>query len=240
MMVVNVDLVRTDGCDIQADWNNLIGSYIGWHEPVPMVSAILPVEGNFDSYLRKCRNRYKGNVIRDARKADKEGFICEEFDWPLYIPDVVEINHSKAVRSGGQMRPAYKRSIEEMGGSPKEYTVPSPPKCWKHWGTSWGIFRPDPFYKQGAVRVDKKLLGYINLLRLGDIVLYSQFLGHGSYLRFGIMYHLHFHIMAMIFYQVLHYSGIKYVMYAGWNDGNEGLKLWKKKTCFEPVQLVTQ
>jgi hypothetical protein len=33
------------------------------------------------------------------------------------------------------------------------------------------------------------------------------------------------------------YQGIKYIMYAGWFDGTEGLQKWKKRTLFQPYYL---
>ena len=34
-------------------------------------------------------------------------------------------------------------------------------------------------------------------------------------------------------------NGIKYIMYAGWRDGSDGLKRWKKRTLFKPYYLKT-
>ena len=71
----------------------------------------------------------KAAVKELRRKCDRAGFACDRFAWRNHVPDVVEINQSMEVRSGGEMRDAYRRSVEEMGGGPTRLHEESPPEC---------------------------------------------------------------------------------------------------------------
>lgn len=195
----------------------------------------------YESYLAKVRKRYKGNVVRETRKADKLGYVCKPFVRKLFIPDIVSINHSKEVRSCGLMPASYRRTIAELGGAPHQFVEMELPTCAEHYGIMWGIFVPEPGYMQGPVITNERLLAYIRLRRIGNFATYSMIIGHGDYLQHGIMYRLHFAIMEWLFQKDNQYAqGLEVLMYAGFYDGNEGLSLWKKKTCFEPVYLVVQ
>jgi hypothetical protein len=78
------------------------------------------------------------------------------------------------------------------------------------------------------------LVGYIQLKRFGDLLLYSTILGHGDFLGRGIMPALHLEIL-----RSLDKTTAKWLMYAGWNDGGKGLQLWKRKAGFDPVLFMT-
>lgn len=197
---------------------------------------------SYEHYLQACKSQYKGAVIRQAKKSDKMGFVCKRFNHRLFIPDIVEINYSKEIRSGGPMKPAYRRSVEEMGGYPTSYLEFGWPDCPIHYHIFWGIFQPQQGRLLGDVQVDEKLLGYINFRRIGNMAMYSQILGHGDYLNYGIMYKLHFSILEWIFSQENEYTnGIEHILYAAWNSGgqNSGLQQWKKKTLFDPAYWMT-
>lgn len=194
----------------------------------------------YDDYIANVKKRdRKQAVIRNARKADKLGFICKPFVRSLYVPDIVAINQSKDVRSCGPMKPSYQRSVEEMGGEPTKYMAFEFPDCPLHYGFFWGIFSPEQGHRQGSIVTNERLLAYVRIIRFGNFATYSMILGHGDYLKHGIMYRLHFKIMEWLCQKDNPYShGLEYLMYAGYYDGDEGLTLWKKKTCFEPVYLI--
>ena len=91
---------------------------------------------------------------------------------------------------------------------------------------------------KGEIITNKQLIGYVSLERNGELLLYSRIIGHGDHLKNGIMYLLNQEIIRWIIdgeSQVT--DGIKYIMYAGWNDGTAGLKMWKKRTLFKPYYL---
>jgi len=220
----------------------LVGRYIGRGGPGEgqVVAAVIDLRGrSYDDYIGSVKRLYKGNVIRDARKSDRQGFTCKPFVRAMCLPDIVAINRSKPERCGKPMRNEYLKTVEAMGGAPAERLQLAPPDCPEHYDIWWGVFAPSPGHVQGDVVTDERLLAYIDLRRLGSLALYSLILGHGEYLQHGIMYRLHFTIMEWILKrQDAAARGIEFLMYAGYHQGSEGLKLWKKKTGFEPARLV--
>jgi hypothetical protein len=220
----------------------LVGRFIAQEEPTPkqVPAAILMLEDEtIDSYFARLKKIYKGNVIRDARKAEKAGLVCHQFPRALHIPDIVDINTSMSHRSGGEMKQSYLRSVDELGGAPTKPLEVEPIRCPEHYDTWWGVFEPSPGYTQGKVTTDERLVAYINQRRIGDFSLYSMIIGHGDYLRLGVMYHLHFQIMRWILARGEPATvGINTLMYAGFFQGGSGLQLWKKKTGFAPANLV--
>lgn len=220
----------------------LVGRYIARGQPFEgqIVAARLHLRSfTFESYLAKVKKIHKGRAWRPSCKAERQGYFCEPFLRELFIPDIVEINHSKEVRSGGPMRGAYLSSIEDMGGAPTEYVDLKLPDCCLHYDYWWGIFALAPGYKQGGVVVNKKLLAYIRLRRNGNYVLYAQILGHGDYLQYGIMYRLHLAILEWAFRGGDGLTlGLEHLVYGGYYQGTDGLTQWKKNTLFEPAYLV--
>lgn len=232
----------------QCEWyerqmrEKLIGRYIGVRQPFDgqIIAACLNLRGlTYEDYILRIKKQYKGAALRHANKADREGYTCKPFVKELFIPDIVEINHSKNVRSGGPMRESYLRSVEGMGGIAIKYIEMKLPDCPVHYDYWWGIFSKIPGYKQGGLVTNEKLLAYIRLRRNGNYSLYAQILGHGDYLKYGIMYRLHFSIIEWICHGGNGCAlGLEYLIYAGYRQGKEGLKQWKKKILFKPVHLV--
>ncbi|OEF96829.1 hypothetical protein [Desulfuribacillus alkaliarsenatis] len=222
--------------------NRLVGRYISEGSPFKgqIESAVLDLRSfNFDEYLSRVRKVHKGAALRHSRKAERIGHYCKPFVWKNHIPDIVEINHSKEVRSGGKMTQAYKRSIEDMGGNPKEILKVNNPKCNVHCTHTWGVFEKKEGYFQGDIQTDEKLLGYIKFKRNGNFALYTSILGHGDYLDQGIMYNLHFSIMKWVDEnQDGLLEGLEYLVYGAINSGEQGLKQWKKRALFEGAYLT--
>jgi hypothetical protein len=204
---------------------------------VPM--AILPVPDSFEEYKSDLKGSHKGNILREIRHAEQKGYFCDFFVYQNFLPDIVEINHSLPIRSGGPMRGHYLLSLDELGGPPKELLPFDPPKCFRHFHVWCGVFLPVPGHMQGQQVVDRRLVGYVKFTRIGNWCMYNQILGHGQFVRDGIMYLLHYWIMKKLFSKEF-LSGIKFVTYGGWNHGNEGLIFWKRKTLFQPGYLVDQ
>lgn len=205
----------------------------------PLALIALDKYENYETFIKAARKIHKANAVRKANRCSEAGYITEIFAWKNFIPDVYEINTSVDVRSGGAMKPAYHRSVDELGGEPeKKYPVDSV-KCPKHHTWCWGVFIDRPGYKQGSLEVDKKLLAYIKVKRQGNLLIYTSILGHGDYLNKGIMFKLHFDIMSWIYdnrADVL--NGVDFIIYSGFNDGTEGLKTWKKRALFEKAFLA--
>jgi len=139
------------------------------------------------------------------------------------------------------MRGGYIRSIEDRGGAPDRLHAPVVPKCPLHWSISIGVFENRPGYKQGEVVTDEKLLAYLSLRRTGDLVAYAQIMGHGDYLKDGVMIHLHHDVIEWLSRADEPLTdGIKVVMYGGQQSGGDGLKDWKRRGGFTPRDLAIE
>ena len=185
----------------------------------------------WESLIEENKKRHK-RIQRMARKAEKEGFYCKPFNYKLFIPDVVAVNHSKSHRQRGEMKGHYKQSVEERGGYPDKYYEFEEPECKLHNVTMLGVFEKIEGHKQGEIETNERLVGYINFLRVGNIALYSQILGHGDYLNKGVMYLLHlFAVQRGID------EGVDHLMYTAWVSGTEGLQYWKRTNLFQPYEL---
>lgn len=213
------------------------GHYSGIDRPGDIVVAYIDLHTTYDEFLGGLKKYCKGNVIRDARKADKLDYASRIFEHENFVPDFHEINYSKPIRCGRPMTSSYTRSVEEMGGAPTVWKELTPIKCPVHWLRLWGIFKPDPGYKQGDIVVDQKLLGYISLTRVGNYVQYAMILGHGDYLKDGIIYRLHFAVLEWLLSEAPEVRGLDFVWYCNWYGG-PGLRLWKKKAGFKRGRLM--
>ena len=246
---VGLDLKPSCGCrQSQISWDRITRKFVRPNaslllDPGYDVAAILDLHRwrTYADYVKETKQKHKGSAHRHGKKAIREGFYAAPFAWKLHVPDACEINHSMPVRCGKPMRPAYCKSVEEMGGAPKKAMDFEPENCTLHNTIPWGVFEPKKCYYQGDVRTDAKLLAYIKFKRIGDMALYTQILGHGDYLQYGIMYYLHFSIMEWMLrlrrdYQQ-HTDGIRYIVYAQYYSGNHGLRQWKRKVLFEPARL---
>jgi hypothetical protein len=200
-------------CDCtNAKGEKLLGRYVDG----PIVSSLLSLEESYEEYLARCRKKSKGAAMRQAKKADNLGCKYHTFDFNNYLFDVYAINTSKEIRCGKPMTPAYHRTADQLRRpSPRDW-------CEYHWLIPFGVFFNDT------------LLAYTLIKRNKDIALYSTILGHGDYLKHGVMHRMHLAIR-----EHLDQSDIKFIMYAGHESGTEGLKLWKKNLLFQPHQLTT-
>lgn len=206
-------------------------------------SAVIDLDKfrDYAEYESLVKQSGKGARIRQRNKAARNGFYCKPFHWRLHIPDIHEINTSTDVRSGGVMRGSYLKSVDEMGGAPTRSYAVNKPKCPNHWAQPWGVFESQHGYAQGNQTTNEKLLGYIFLRRFGNFLLYSQILGHYDYLSQGIMILLHHEVMKWVLDSYApEVEGVKMVMYAGYDQGTEGLRDWKRREGFEPYLITVR
>lgn len=197
------------------------------------VSALLPLndEGFSDYYQSPLRADFR----TQARKSLRQGFLVEQFNRLLYVPDMYVINTSKPKRSGGVMKPNYRKSIDELGGPPSKYLLPEKVTCSEHYDQWWGVFRPEVGYVSGSVVTNQQLLAYLNLRRVGELLFYNMILGHGDFLKYGIMMHLHLDLMERILsVEAPEFERVTTLMYAGYFQGGEGLIRWKRRAGFTP------
>lgn len=215
----------------------VLGRYIGrgFRERDQRAAGVLDLNetGSASEYYRQARKVHKGNAVRDSNKAERHGFYVKRFAWKNYVPDIVEINASKEVRSGGRMSDAYRRGVEEMGGNPTVWHHLAEAACGLHYSSHWGVFEEVPGHANGELATGERLIGYIRLKRHGDMGFYSSLLGHGDYLHWGIMYLLHFSLVEELLQGEVDGPPMRVLMYGAASSGTEGLRMWKKRTLFK-------
>lgn len=227
--------------------------HMGQHRPLlgDYVSTEVPFEGqrvaawldlrdlDYDSYETAVRRTHKGAGLRQAAKADRAGFWCERFAYDLFVPDIAEINTSKEERSAGPMTAPYRRSVDELGGAPTELSRVDDQLCPIHRDTWWGLFADAPGHRQGAVRVDRRLLAYIRIRRHGNYALVSKILGHGDHLSTGVVYRLFLAVIRWLCERdEPETKGIEHLVYANYDQLPKGLLQWKQRMQFRPALLT--
>ncbi len=196
---------------------------------------------NLDELSVKLKKSQKGNWLRMVNKSISNGYYCEPFNKKQYIPDIYEINTSAEYRSGGAMPASYKKTIEQLGGAPRNVYKFSNPVCKYHWDIWFGVFRNQDGYAQGSVITNKRLYGYIHLRRQNDLLIYALFLGHKDFLNDGIMNLCHYKICQWVLQEgdsIVH--GVKALMYGAMNHGGLGREEWKRRAGFNEMVIVME
>lgn len=183
-----------------------------------------------------------GEFVQDLRKKAREdpfrmrpfykeevrcarlGYFVREITPHVHAEEMAEINHSMPVRSGGEMTEGYKLTRDELM---KSFRAASSPDvhCSYHRNVWYGIFASS-----------EKLVGYVMLSRRGNWATYNKILGHGDYLKYGIMPALHMWIVrAMI--EERPYP-IRYLCYTGmWQSRRGDLLRWKIRAGFRGMRV---
>lgn len=233
---LRVDLGRSEECDDFCRQHRrrltkrMVTAFAGTR-----VNAILDLNlyANLSDYLEAVRAASKGNVIREAKKSESYGLICNTFDPKNYLNDIDAILKSKPERQAGALRPPYDQGAENFLQYVEKNHPNRTPACPLHHNTWHGIFE--------AIGKNYRLLGFIMVERHGQFGHYRHIMGHADWLALGIMYQLHFAVLKWIYASQ---PGLTLVSYAQWTDLPDvidirpGLTRWKKKALFKPVQLI--
>jgi hypothetical protein len=165
--------------------------------------ALLRIPIVHDDYLRHIDRRTRAWI----RRADKEGFTYREFSWNDYLDDIFAINTSKATRSYGAMRGWYKEPVQPRFHAYDEL----------------------PYRKYFGVFKGGTLCGYLHLVEVGDQGFFRHFIGHGNFLRLGIM-------NGLISWTVSQYIGhpkIRWLKYGPMlSSSNDSLTFFKRRAGF--------
>jgi hypothetical protein len=180
----------------------------------------------------------KHNPLKAAEVATKRGYFCSRFEKQNWVNDIYKINTSKSVRCGQPMRSNYLRNIKNPNITRMKRLATITNK--KEYSIFFGVYINEPGYTQGKVITDKRLVGYINLSRLGSVATYNLIIGHGDYLKDNVMHLLHFYVMKewVMNNDNQYNQGLRYIIYAGHYQGEDDkLRRWKEKKLFEPYML---
>jgi len=214
--------------------------YIGQSIFSPLeASAIINLRNwnNYQEYFDCVKKANYKSCIYPFNRSNKKGFYSKRFEFKNFVPDVVGVNQSMSVRQGKEMGKNYFLSIDDLGGAPSKFHDFTEIENTNRYRLFFGVFQKVENHKQGSVTTDEQLVGYITLIREGNMIVYNRIIGHGDHLKEGIMYNLHFSIIEWLYGDDKLCEGVDMVMYAGFTSGSEGLRKWKKRLAFEPVFL---
>jgi hypothetical protein len=191
---------------------------------------------SFSDY-RKDLGKRSSFFLRNAKKAEKKGFVVREIDPHLYERAITEIDHSMHVRSFGPMLPHWVSQGKDKQAY-KKLPQNSEPCHW-HWDRFFGVFGPQE-NNLNSERPDR-LVAYARLQRIGNCVAYDDLIGHKDFMNSGVMKLLHYQIMHWLLEpENPNVQGLEYVVHGSVERGNDGFFFWKKKALFLPylIELV--
>ena len=173
--------------------------------------AFLKIDENIELYLKKigCKSR---NMIK---KCQKNEFYCKKINPDDYLDNIYEINTSKEIRQGKKMTNIYTEYPTKFNLNYKIYNQ-------KYSVEFYGIFK------------DNKLVGYGMFYFCKEIVVLMKLLGHGDYLKFGIMNLLFFFIVNDC---IENYKYAKYINYLTIIDDNSNSN-FKLSVGFEKYKYI--
>jgi hypothetical protein len=185
---------------------------------------------DFASYARDLKRRRK-----EVEKAREQGFYCKPFDRKLYPLELFDIDTSLRFRSGGPVLGAFLRRRPERATVTTVRAELESPSCALHWYTDFGVFA-------GASSVDRtedRLVGYLFLKRVGNIVRVTALMGHGAYLARGVIKLLFADaIKWLLDREDPRVRGARYLHYGAIEHGGDGLIAWKRRFRFEPLRFI--
>ena len=148
-----------------------------------------------------------------ADRAERLGYRFAEIKREEYDNDIFEINTSLDMRQGRPMSAAYRERV---------HYLPLPESACEHHAIK----------TYGVINDRGTLVAYLWLYRSGELALVSSILGHGEYLADDIMY--------LLFQGVLEAQGSLggYFVYNRADSGTEGLRYFKSKLGFVPMEVM--
>lgn len=209
-------------------------SHAWMHGQQTMAVIDLYQYGTFEKYFESIK-KVSDSHPSAYRKANRLGFTAHQFVHANFVPDIVEINFSKPVRCGREMAPSYRRTVEDFGGFPRGRKQPTPVTTPYNNSYLWGCFSPCEDYTQGDIIMNEKLVAYISYVVIGELGVFSMILGHGDYLRFGVVPFLALKIIKWTYRWL---PKTQYVMYGQWGSGGERLDQWKRHMLFSPTKIT--
>ena len=189
----------------------------------------------FDAVLKQRSSR----TLSKVRAAARKGYYARQFMLNSHVEDMHAIRTSMAFRAAGPVFDRWFLKPAHIGQPAIERQRVAAPCCPVHWTIWWGVFAPEPGHRQGDVEVGERLVAYVKVMRIGDVVHYTEIMGHRDRLADGVMLLLHHEIMRwLIEAPEPAAKGAKALLYGAAEHGGAGLLTWKKRAGFVPGRLL--
>lgn len=172
-------------------------------------ASILRLPASIEEHLAAHRTFRKR-----AARARNLGYRFAEVARELYEDDIYRINTSAPERQGRPMSEGYTRPV-------KFSPLPDYP-CGRHAIRTYGVL--------AAGRLG--LVAYTWVYRIGDLVMFSQILGHAAFLAHDIMYEL---MRGALAAEIAHGPGVAF--YNRHDSGTPGLRYYKERVGFRPGRV---
>lgn len=207
----------------------------GWRL-TPMMIRIpdFPDLTAFDAVLKQRSSR----TLSKIRAAARKGYRARQFMLTSHVEDMHAIRTSMAFRAAGPVFDRWFLKPEHIAEPATERQPVAAPCCPVHWTIWWGVFAPEPGYRQNDVEVGERLVAYVKVMRIGDVVHYTEIMGHRDRLVDGVMMLLHHEITRwLIDAPEPAAKDVKLLLYGAAEHGGTGLITWKKRAGFVPGRL---
>jgi hypothetical protein len=181
---------------------------------------------DFDAVLEAARTltEKRGRVNREIARAERLGYYADYFAPTDYAEDMVAIHGSKTVRDGRPVEGSYyQRSAAEIARADSRRNP-----CPYHHHSHWGVFQTS----QDGGR--DRLVAYVAAARVGACAWYNMIMGHGDHLRHGVMYLLHYRLIAELMRD--RPLGLRFLTYFTFmRRPDDPASHWKFLALFKPV-----
>ena len=170
--------------------------------------ALLPINKftGEDDYLKTVNG--KNSAAYFSRRCSKLNYSFRLFNPNDEITAIYEINTSSEMRQGRKMDQNYSKFV-----------------------TVWPNNKVNKWF--GVYSNESKLVAYVWVYIIGEMVLINRILGHSDYLKENIMYLL----MTNVVSYFIHDTRINFIMYDTFGKTENGLVLFKKRIGFKPYTV---
>jgi hypothetical protein len=177
-------------------------------------------------------------TLSNIRRAKRLGYVARPFMLASHVEDMHAIKTSMAFRAAGPVFDRWFLKPGHIGRAATERLAVVAPCCPVHWTIWWGVFAPEEGHTQSGVEVGERLVAYVKVMRIGDIVHYTEIMGHRDRLADSVMLLLHHEIVRwLIEGSEPAATGARVLLYGAAEHGGEGLLTWKKRAGFRPGRL---
>jgi hypothetical protein len=159
-----------------------------------------------DDYLKTVSG--KNSAAYFSRKAERAGYRLEEFNAAQFQQEIIRIHLSADTRQGKELPDNYRNEIDYPQNAYNRYM---------------GVFKGED------------LVGYLWLIRSGDVAVINRIMGHQDHLKEGIMYFL---VTETISRLIRNNENNIHLMYDTYFGASDGLKMFKRRLGFKPYRVT--